>query len=177
MNIHIHTHTPHTYTHTHIYILFLLCYWLVFPSGVSINAQLLGVIESTAIRVTKQSCEMCGRYNMAMIRSWCHFSYNRGISRPKRCHFMFLRWPYFPRTMVYLPISWPTCVGSLPPIATRGCAALQSLWKASFPKIGCDFIKFPWNRVWFWSPDCFGCPGLWDFPKIGYVFGVWLSLK
>ena len=60
--IYIYIHTPHTYTHTHIYIyiLFLLCYWMVFPSGVSINAQLLGIIESTAIRVTKQSCEMCG---------------------------------------------------------------------------------------------------------------------
>ena len=26
--------------------------------------------------------------------------------------------------------------------------------------------------VCFRSPDRFGCPGLWDFPKIGYVFGV-----
>ena len=26
----------------------------------------------------------------------------------------------------------------------RGCAAVQGrFWKASFPKIGCDFIKFP----------------------------------
>ena len=34
--------------------------------------------------------------------------------------------------------------GALPPIAIRGCAALQDrFWKAGFPKIGCDFIKFP----------------------------------
>ena len=33
--------------------------------------------------------------------------------------------------------------GALPPIAIRGRAALQGrFWKASFPKIGCDFIKF-----------------------------------
>ena len=34
--------------------------------------------------------------------------------------------------------------GALPPIATRECAAPQGrFWKASFPKIGCDFLKFP----------------------------------
>ena len=34
--------------------------------------------------------------------------------------------------------------GELPPIAKWGCAALQGpFWKASFPKIECDFIKFP----------------------------------
>ena len=34
--------------------------------------------------------------------------------------------------------------GALPPIAIRGCAALPSrLWEAIFPKIGCDFMKFP----------------------------------
>ena len=32
---------------------------------------------------------------------------------------------------------------ALPPIAIWGRAALQGqFWKASFPKIGCDFIKF-----------------------------------
>ena len=39
--------------------------------------------------------------------------------------------------------------GALQPIAIRGCATLQGqFWKASFPQIGCDFIKFTWNRVW-----------------------------
>ena len=34
--------------------------------------------------------------------------------------------------------------GALPPIAIRGCAALLGrFWKAGFPQIGCDFIKFP----------------------------------
>ena len=31
-----------------------------------------------------------------------------------------------------------------------GGAALQGwFWKANFPKIGCDLIKFLKNRVWF----------------------------
>ena len=34
--------------------------------------------------------------------------------------------------------------GALPPLAIRGCAALSGrFWKASFPKIGCGFVKFP----------------------------------
>ena len=68
--------------------------------------------------------------------------------------------------------------GALPPITLRGRCQQGWFSKASFPERGCDFIKFSKNMVWFRSLDCFGCPcRLWDFPKIGYVFRVRLSLK
>ena len=51
------------------------------------------------------------------------------------------------------------------------CAALQGqFWKVSFFKIGCDLIKFPWNRVWFRSPNRFGYLGLWHFPEYRVCF-------
>ena len=54
-----------------------------------------------------------------------------------------------------------------------------------FPKIGCVFGRRTASsaqdyeiflKIVFFCPGRFGCPGLWDFPKIGYVFGVQVCL-
>ena len=58
-------------------------------------------------------------------------------------------------------------------IAIRGCAALQGrFWKVSFPKIGCDFVKFPKIGYVFWVRTALGAQNYEIFPEKGYVFGV-----
>ena len=59
------------------------------------------------------------------------------------------------------------------PIAIWGCAALQGrFWKASFPKTGCDFIKFPLNSQFY----DFGVWTVW-VPGIMRVWFHQISLK